>query len=112
MADIVGPTLEQLDIWSSSIDALAYSLDNSIWESAALREGAATLATAATVSAAGIKILVGAASVSVAATTSATGNRIALGSASLSTAATVAAAGGAIRTGGSSVSTAATTAAA
>ncbi len=38
MAEIVGPTLDQLDVWSGSIDALTTSLDSSDWNTAALRE--------------------------------------------------------------------------
>ena len=75
MASIVAPTLEQLDIWSTSLDALAYSLDNSIWETCAVREvSGISAASAATVSATGQRIIPNAgASVSVAATASATG---------------------------------------
>jgi hypothetical protein len=54
MASIVAPTLDQLDTWSTSLDALAYSLDNSIWETSALREvGSITVASSATVKATG-----------------------------------------------------------
>ena len=41
MADIVGPTLEQLDNWGD-LDSLPYSLDSSIWLTAALRESEST----------------------------------------------------------------------
>lgn len=54
MASIVAPTLDQLDTWSTSLDALAYSLDNSIWETSALREvGSITVSSSATVKATG-----------------------------------------------------------
>ena len=48
MAEIHGPTLEELDNWSGSIDALPYSLDSSTWLTADLWEASASAATAIT----------------------------------------------------------------
>lgn len=51
MAEIHVPTLEELDNWSGSIDALPYSLDSSVWLSADLWETTASGATAITATA-------------------------------------------------------------
>ena len=75
MADIVGPTLEQLDNWGN-IDTLPYSLDNAIWLTAALREGESTPSVSASVTSDAIRIVVGAATPSTSASVSAEGIRI------------------------------------
>ncbi len=104
MADIVGPTLEQLDNWGT-LDSLPYSLDSSIWLTAALREGESSPATSSSVSAAGfiIKIAGAAASTSVAATSS--GIRLVTGASSLSVLSSASASGGIVVLGASSLST-------
>ena len=51
MAEIVGPNLDQLDNWSSTVDGLPFNLDNSIWLTAALREAVCPSSIAMTMSA-------------------------------------------------------------
>jgi hypothetical protein len=90
MADIVGPTLEQLDNWGN-IDTLPYSLDNAIWLTAALREGESTPSVSATVSADAFGVFDGQSALSTSASVASIGIRIQFGASSLNTSTSVSA---------------------
>ena len=51
MAEIVGPNLDELNNWSSTVDGLPFNLDNSIWLTAALREAVCPASIAMTTTA-------------------------------------------------------------
>jgi hypothetical protein len=105
MADIVGPTLDQLDSWyGGNLDNFPTSLDDSSWSSAALRQGAAALSVSASLSATGDKVIAGSAALSVSASVAAAGARVALGASALTVSASVTAAGVIVQFGEAAVS--------
>lgn len=110
MADVCGPyTLEGLDQFAN-LDALAFSLDSPIWESADTCIFDVTVSASASAAATVVaqRILDGQASVSASASVSGSADRIRLDAASISADATVSSDAIRIRSGSASVSATAT----
>ena len=108
MADIIGPSLDQLNLYGNLDQMRQVALDDSFWTTLAIREGEATPSVAASVSASCLRIQFFESSISALASVTSEGICVKLGSSSLSVTVLVTAEGIRVHVGESSITTEAT----